>query len=96
MPWWGYLAMFGVMFLEVFCASFQNQNAIYRKWLWIPPTSYMMTAAKVTNVSVLATLAVNQDFYALAIMGLVIGTAGWTAQYAAMWVHNGNHKRKFG
>lgn len=88
--------MFFVTYLHVFCAAFQNQNIIYRKWFWVPPSSYLLTASKTIEIAVIGYLGALQEVMAIIILILVMGTAGWTASFASMWMHNGNHKRAFG
>jgi hypothetical protein len=83
--------LFLVTFLHVFFAAFQNQNLIYRKWKWIPPGSYCLTAAKIVETSAIAVTAnvsyLTGNWESLLWIGLVMGTAGWIGSFASMYTH---------
>ena len=77
-----------------FFAAFQNQNIVFRKWLWVPPGSYSLTLTRGLETSAVAITAVQQDFSMLASMFFAMGTAGWMGSFTAMYIHRNSKHRK--
>lgn len=73
-------------FTMVGLKAFQNQSVIHDKWLWIPPVSYLMSAAELF-IYVYAAHKVNSISDGLVTV-FFLGTGAWTGCWIAMWLHN--------
>ena len=82
------LILFGLQFAHVFLAAFQQRSVTLDKDWAVPPVSYLLSAAKVLEVSLLAGNVMQNGFgWELGLLIFVMGTAGWLASLTAMRTH---------
>lgn len=69
-----FIALFAVNFVAILTKSFQQKNVQHNKFLWIFPTSMVMSAMEVFLIGSVATLAIaSGSFWAMLPMGLGAG-----------------------
>ncbi|MEK6842647.1 MAG: hypothetical protein AABX84_02430 [Nanoarchaeota archaeon] len=76
-------AMIHLLFVGL--RSFQQINVIQEKYLYIPPTSYLMTGCEVYLVSWIAFQATN-NLERLFMTG-ILGTSAWVGSILSIKIH---------
>jgi hypothetical protein len=73
-------------YLYVGMRAFQQLNVVNNRWLWIPPTTFVMACVEVYN---LITIVKQENYWA--VVPMTIG--GALGCWSSMWYHN-RAKRK--
>lgn len=72
----------------VFFKVIQQRNVAFLHYWWTIPSSYALSAADVTIVSIVALRAMHAESMAsMVVLALIMGTGGWIGAMTAMWVH---------
>ena len=77
----------GAYFIFVFFKAFQQRNVMGLHYKWILPISYLMSAAELFVIAMVARQAVQGWAYVLPMIAGV-GTGGGTGAILSMWLHH--------